>query len=47
MKLDINQCQTRVDKLKKRIEEKQQSQRLSKNWPVNLSIEKFHKDLEI
>ena len=46
-KIDINQCQTKVDKLTKRIEEKQQSQRLSKNWPVNLSIEKFHKDLEI
>ena len=46
-KIDINQCQTKIDKLTKRIEEKQQSQRLSKNWPINLSIEKFHKDLEI
>ena len=35
MKIDINQCQTRVDKLTKRVEEKQQSQRLSQIWPVN------------
>ena len=39
--LDINQCQTMVDKLTKRIEGKQQSQRFSLIWPVGLSIKTF------